>query len=496
MRKGKLTIDNFSGGWSNDFAKNASISAPQSRANTYYMGLFNINKSNYLGQIHRPIGNNPNVTWIDSLAINATKTSNNYATFICTSGTLPEISTTHSFPLSPSYWAAPSGCTSDEYKDIWTHMFYNAGSPKECTFFTYQTSTQAYIGYKFPGTVTGRVDTFQTLANLNVPHVGCVSNGNLSYITDGNWVRTYNPDNGDYNSGINLGVGYTARSLTDFGNYCAIVGDNGVNARMWLWNGTSENANFQYEIRDGSVTAIVNEGGELRVFTYGKNNTTKIKTFNGNGFSEEADWEVPTSLCTSPKHGMTDVWLNQIVWRTPDGYLWTYGSPRKNELQSGAHRVGLIDTDTNSNGCVKNLYQDRLFISMTNAGSNYICEVLGTNPYASTKGDLNIKTCLYTLPHKSTIKVIHVFFSKLTFNNPDEPSKIYFNLYSGYGTIDYLQNITIPAPATAQDFTYFPITKSIPEIDTFYLNITQSVGGVPLIIKKLVIEYEYNDNDI
>ena len=46
MRKGKITIENISGGWSNDFAKDSSISSYQTTNNTYYSGLLNINAVN------------------------------------------------------------------------------------------------------------------------------------------------------------------------------------------------------------------------------------------------------------------------------------------------------------------------------------------------------------------------------------------------------------------------------------------------------------------
>lgn len=493
---GKIRIDNFSGGWSNGFAKASTISSPSSKPNSYYSGLFNINKSNYLGQLAEPIGNNPNKESVDSLTMNAAKTSDNFAHFFCTTGVLAEMNVATSWAPGHTNWAAPAGCLTDEYKDIWTHV-YTTGA--ECVFYTYQTAGNAYVGYKFPQTATGRNDTYYALANRNVPHVGCVSVNNRSYVTDKNLVRAYDPAVGGFPTSINVGVGYTCNSIVDYGNYVAIVGNNGSNSRMWLWDGSAEFPNFQFEIRDTNVTAITNEGGSLRVFTYGKNNTTKIKTFNGSGFSEEADWEVPTSLCASPLHGMVDIWLNQIVWRTPDGYIWTYGSPRKTEIDTGANRIGIMETNTSSNGCVKNLYQDRLFVGITNLGVSYVYEVLGTNPYSSSTGAFQYKSNLYELPHKSTIKCIHLFFSIFDYVNAGASSATTINLYSGYETTDLL-NFTMPAnPYVGGSYrhTYYPVRQEIPNLDSFYLIVNHSAGAnVPFVLKKIEVEYAYDDQMI
>lgn len=506
IRRGKIVIDNFGGGWNSDFAKGANNSSPQTKPNAYYQGLFNINKSNYLGHVDEPFGNNPNKRSVDALPINAARTSNNYAHFICTNGTLPEMDVTATWAPSHSNWSAPASCATDEYKDIWTHIAPSTASTPygECVLFTYQTTGPvAYLGYKYPGTATGRSDTYQSFQNTNVPHVGCLSTLNRSYITDGQYVRYFDPLAATpfpaVGNCLNVGIGWTTVSLCDYGNYVAIVGKNGTNARMWLWDGTGTAANFQYDLRDSDVTAIVNDSGELRVFTKGKNGTTKIKTFSGSGFTEEADWEVQTSICDAPKHGMVDIWLNQIVWRTPNGYVWTYGSPRRKELTAGAHRVGILQTDTTTNGCVKNLYQDRLFVGITNGGTAYIYEVLGSNPYSTSTGNLNLRTSLYELPHNSTIKCIHMFFSKFDYVNPSTASGVTVKLYSGYETTDLLNSYVIPnGPSSAPyKFIYHPITKSIPNLDSFYLDITkQAANGVSFTLRKIIVEYAYEDGDI
>jgi len=489
MKSGKLTIKNISGGWNSDFKKSSTISAPQTSPNTYYSGLFNSSLPNYLGQIANGISENPETVGTVSLPINATKASDGYGYFIESNGLITKGGVIGSFPttFSPSSYTEPTGCLDDKWKDIWTHV---TPSGVEATFFTYQTAGNAFVGYR--EIVSGtRNNTYFTLSTTNVPHVGVVSVANQSYITDGRYVRAYNPNGASpFSEYIDVGSGWTTVSIADYGNYVAIVGNNGNTSRMWLWNGTSQDPSFQYDIRDTTVTAIINEGGTLRVFTYGKNSTTKIKTFNGSSFSEEADWEIPTTLCASPAHNMVDVWANQIVWITPDGFLWTYGSPKKNEIQSGAHRIGKMTTTSTSLGCVKNLDSDKLFIGIKSTPSQAnIYQVANNSTYQLASS--NIKTALYDLPHGASITMIRLYFSKFrTFTNSTSDF-CNVSLYHGSNPVDLL-NYSVPNNLENNDYVqYHPIKRSIQGLDTFYLDI-----DFLCIIKKIEIEFTYEDNSI
>lgn len=489
MKSGKITIKNISGGWSSDFKKSSTISAPQTAPNTYYSGLFNPSLPNYLGQITPGITENASTVTAVSLPINATRASDNYGYFIQSNGLISKGGIEGAFPatFNPIDYTQPAGCLDDKWKDIWTHI---TPSGAEATFFTYQTAGNAYVGYR--EIVSGtRSNTYFALANTNVPHVGVVSVANQSYITDGRYVRAYDPNSGTPFSGyIDVGAGWKTVSVADYGNYVAIVGNNGNTSRMWLWNGTSQDPNFQYDIRDTTVTAVINEGGVLRVFTYGKNGTTKIKTFNGTSFSEEADWEIPTTLCPSPEHNMLDVWANQIAWITPDGFLWTYGSPKKNELQTGAHRIGKLTTTTTSLGCLKNLSGDNLYIGIKSTpNQSNIYNVANNNTYRAQTS--NIKTALYELPHNASITMVRLYFSEFrTFTN-GASSSCNVSLYHGSNPVDLL-NYSVPNNLVNDYYVqYHPIKRSIQGLDTFYLDIDFSC-----IIKKIEVEFTYEDNSI
>lgn len=510
---GTISISSLEGGWINDFAK-GNASTPQTKPNTYVQGILNMNKPNYLGQISSTFGENPNTMSATELAMNAAVSKAGKGYFILRGGIIKEVDLTASWAPASNNYTAPAGTTTDQYKDIWKHVSGDTNIPAyvgaESMFFTYQTASNAYCNY-FPTATpatrgSGGQFPFQ-FTYTSVPHVGVKSVNNQSYVTDGNYLRAYDPLTNAWTS-INVGLGTTLVSVADYGNYVAAVGGDGTNSWLFLWTGTAATVpNYKYEIRDTNVTAIVNEGGDLRVFTYGKNGTTKIKTFSGNGFSEEGDFETPTSLCSSPIHGQVDVWLNQIVWKgyqsisgvVTDGYIWTYGSVRKNEVLTGAHRVGKVTTTntttTDTVGCVKNLYTDNLYIGIKDTTSTYkIYNVKADTSYASTATS-NLKTALYPLPRNSTIERIQFYFSDYTVPGTSASgSSLTCSLYADYNYTTDLLNFSIPINDTTGSSTiyYYPIVKSIPNLDTFYMNINFTF----CTIKKIDITYSYMEGDI
>lgn len=492
MKTAKLTLDDFTGGWSNDFAK-GSASSPQTKANTYYTGFFNPFKPNYLGQVSNAFAQNPLALPTGTLAVNATVAKDSSGVvrgfFMMSDGIIKEFYLATTWYGAVTDWTAPVGCTTDGYKDIWKHVKPVTGD--ESLFFTYQDGANAYVGYAPTANIASRVNTYKTLTYLSVPHVGCVSVNNQSYVTDKHILWAYDPLTGTWSS-INCGLGITLKSVCDYGNYVATVGDNGTSSWLFLWDGASATVpTYKYEIRDTNVTAVVNEGGTLRVFTYGKNGTTKIKTFSSNSFDEEADFEAPASLCPSPSHGMVDVWMNYITWAGEEGDIWAYGSPRKNEVGSGAHKVGKVTASTV--GCVKNLYQNILYVGATN-GSNFIYNVKPDESYSSSLTS-NVRTSLYSLPHNSTIENIQFFFSKYTVPGQSASGSTFeVSVYKGYDTAEIL-NFSIPENAglTASTLSYFPITQSIPEVDTFYMDM--NFTGI-VTLRKVIVTYSYEENDL
>jgi len=479
MKTGYIDLKDIDGGWSFGFTKSSGRSALSKKPGTYYTGLFSNTRIGYEGLISPAYGEIVVGTGINSLLVNATTASDGNGYAIGTNGEIVQISLPTGIGVT---FIAPTSVINDQYKDIWTHV---DTSGNDALFFTYQTPTNAYVGYKQVSSVT-RNDTFITLTNRNVPHVGVVSAGNKSYITDGNLIRAYDPAVGAVTANVNVGLGWKTVSAADYGEYCAILGTKGNNARVWLWNGTGTSYNFQYEIRDTTASAIVNEGGVLKVFCSGKNGTTKIKTFS-NGFSEEADFEVDSTYSDSPAHGMTDIWMNQIAWRTQNGDFWTYGAIKKDLYRTGAHRVGEITTDQ-SQGFVKNLYGSNLYFCKK-IGSVYTLSYL--SPLSSPNLNSSIVSDLYKLPHKSTIQYIEVFFANYVVSgNSTAGSSFALSLYKGKETEDQV-NASIPLDDNLQNTNiyYYPIRKKVADVDTFYVSVTFNA-----VIENIRIHYAFEDN--
>jgi hypothetical protein len=491
LQRDTITISNIGGGWLRDFAKGPA-SSPLTKLYSYYTGLFNLFKPNFLGRISNAIAENPVLMSSVTLPINGTLGSNNHAYVILSNGIIKDFDASVSWSGVSTDWAAPASCEDNEYKDLWKHV---NPTGLESVLFTYQTATNAYLGHAQVGNIVNRNNTYFTFTNRNVPHVGCKSVGNQSFITDGQYLQRYDP-NAASPTGlrINMGSGWVLCSVVDAGNYVAVVGNDGTNARMWLCVAADVLPTFQYDIRDTTVTAIVNEGGILKVFTKGKNGTTKIKIFNGRGFSEEADWEVPTSLCEPPKHNMVDVFMNQIVWKTPDAYLWTYGSPLKDEVTTGAHRVGLLTTlGAVSNGMVKNLFGNSLFVGMLRGTDEYIYQVKADESYSATVTSM-LKTALYELPTNSSIESIEFFFSDYTQPGPSSSgSSLSVQGYKSYDTDPFVDH-DMPANAEAPMSVYrYPIPgATVGDIDSFYLD----MQFTNCTIKKIEVIYSYETQDL
>lgn len=490
MRTNTIQLNDINGGWSFGFSKPTNRSAPSSRSGTYYSGILSNTRSGYEGMMGSAYSETALTgSSINSLLVNATTASDGNAYAIGQNGEIVQINLPSSIGTT---YTAPSGVTTDSYKDIWTHVEPLTGV--ESLFFTYQTSGNAYIGYKQVNSST-RNDTYVTLTNKNVPHVGVVSANNKSYITDGNIIRAYDPAIGGTTT-VNVGLGWTAVSVADAGDYCAIVGNlssmsavGGARSRLWLWNGSGTSYNFQYDIRDVTVTSVTNEGGVIKVFCTGKNGTTKIKTFSGQNFSEEADFEVDSNYSDSPSHGMVDIWMNQLAWRTQSGYVWTYGSIKKDQFLTGGSRISQITTDT-SQGFVKNLYGSNLY-TCKKVGSTYT--VVYINPSSSGNLSSSIRTNLYQLPHKSTIEYIEVIFANFTIAGNSTSGNVFtLNLYQGDETTSQI-TASVPSDNALQGtkLYYYPIRQKLSDVDTFYMDITWT--GV---IKNIIVHYAYEDNAI
>lgn len=518
MKKGKINID-WSGGIATVFNWSQNFPQDISKQGTFASGAFN-----YLGVgaafsssiSFSKMGTITPVTQEDASfnlpasaeAINFTSssaTSNRTINTILTSGQIVEFIGYYAgqnFPPTNVTRAAPASF-STAY-DIWTHVEYNAGAPREVAFFTYETFSTAYLGWKILDSNT-RNDTFQILGGagfLTFPKVGCVSVGNKTYITNRNYIATYNPDTGSFNAqSINLGFGYIAKSVVDYGAYVAIVGDNGNQARLWLWDGVSASFNFQYELRDTRAVSVTNLNGILKIFTSGNGNfaRTKIKSFSGSDNFGVSDWESPTILAPN-RHSAVCNWRGMMMWKTSLGAIFIYGSPIPNEYPNAVFQIGQLSNAiqyANSSG-IKNVDGDDVLMGHLTGASTY--QVVRYNNGVSS-GIISFASMVYTLPHRSTITKMHIYFSNFNQINANEIPGIQFKLFTNR-TSNAKFVKTIPGygatfPAENDQLKYYCIQQSVPDANCFRISVDQTApNNLGVSISRIEVDYEYVDFDV
>src|SRR5205085_8541740 len=145
-----------------------------------------------------------------------------------------------------------------------------------------------YLGYKTLA-LGGGNDTFMTLTK-GVPHV--IFSGpsaNDIGITNGQYIATVTISGAMASAttntqALNTGSGWVLSSGTTFNNYCAVTGyrssidsthGNQNESRMWQWNFYSPDPLIITTIPDNYVSKVLNDNGMLKIWTQGRNNTTK-----------------------------------------------------------------------------------------------------------------------------------------------------------------------------------------------------------------------------
>lgn len=324
------------------------------------------------------------------------------------------------------------------------------------------------------------------------------------YVTNGAKIGAYDPVANRANANaLDFGGGMITTSGCLYGNYSAIVGyrvsslspSTASESKLWLWDGFSPSFNFVYDIEDFYVSKVLNRNGQIYVYTYGANNTLKLKRFTGEGFEILAETPLVTA---APLHGAVDVYLNHIIAGNSTGEIFQYGSPNDNTYPQGFHSVSAL----NDVGMVKNMRQNILYIGDHN-GSAYTIQKTNLAKF-KTGGSTScyLKTLVYPLPTYSNITGIKVYLSQ--FGSGASLGVAMFNGYTDQdirGTNDLVyQNansfsILSFANLGATQYIYIPIT--IPSINSFYMIFTfnhVNTDDAAAIVRKVEVEYEYAPN--
>jgi hypothetical protein len=494
VKTGKLTLENLTGGWSKDFTSGIS----RAIGNYNYSKGFGIHFSRpgYLGDMSSsPDFSNENNSENHGYFIAGVNTSTGNTYLVTNKGFVYKKTTSYFIYLTNLAFGIETNLTG-----VWIHI-NTAG--EECLFYTTVSSTPKWslINVKIsdldtvtPGaTVTSNLmqDFSATTEELTYFRKGIVGPANKSYILNGGYISTYDPvTNVVSATSLLLGKGWVVTSITNFGNYVAIVGNRSAgSSRLWLWDGSSTNVNFAYEIKDFYSSCVINDGGALYVFTKGKNNTTKLRAFTGNDFAQAPIWEYPTNVIGNPPtQDNVEFYFNQVFWYTDTGNLFSFGSPVPNVFQSGLHNIGDFGT---GGGMCKNLVEDKLFlgnVDLSNTKTILTSTSLSNSVNFLTSPGIFISK-LYTLPHKANIENIQVYFSD--FSNNYSSFKI--ELFKQRDEVtDLLQADTLRTTTEEPSIYYYSVGKKVPKVDDFYIKVTMTSCSV----RKIEIDYSYEEGVI
>jgi hypothetical protein len=307
---------------------------------------------------------------------------------------------------------------------IWTHMdstgaerVYVAGNLNGNVYNLKRMNTD--------GTNLVTVRNVAQTAGPMAKHRGVVGLLNRSYITNGGYIATYDPVlNVSNDNKLYLGIGWETTSIRQYGNYMAITGyKSDSSSRLWLWDGSSEYPNFQYEINDRYATCYV-EGEKLLIFTNGRNKTTKLYIFKNSDIGGKPFWETSSYAINPngyvPEQGSVCSFKNGVHWRGPNNAMFCY---QENYDVYGVHNIysaNLYEVTGADTGLCKSLYNESLFVSgsstNTNAGSRSVLSTYGIDPntYSTENNGTYFSFPSKVLPHGSTVKYVKFLFTEFT----------------------------------------------------------------------------------
>ena len=345
----------------------------------------------------------------------------------------------------------------------------------------------------FMSTVAAHADSGTTL-NLAVPHRMVEGPDGKLYITNGRYVAQYDGANGS-NGTINktkydLGVGWIAQDVRAYGNFLAIAaiksGGNYINysfasqCRVNLWNMTESGLGLVYEIEDSYISAIYVANNRLFAWTSLKSNTQKLWEFDGQKFVPRWETAVFTTL---PYPQQIEVYKNLLCWVTSGGQILGM------DLDTGGvHTPFFLNdgtTDATTAGFLKNTDQSKLFLGGLYS-STYKTSYLTANSTGFATGGKDIRTRIYPLGFKATIKRFRFFLSQLATS-----AQVQFSLFknftaTGVGGGSDLLNLTLDN-TTYGAITEYELERTIPSVSAFWLNM-RLTGQVSV----LAVEIDYD----
>jgi hypothetical protein len=509
---GKIIIENLFGGWADTFQGGPVV--VEGEDNQYTKGAnMALNRPGFEGHLapgYTLTALTDASTNVTALPLNGVVDSAGNTTVVLANGRVVNFPIVSQI-ISTTDAHTPTGAAASVYSDIVIYPKASTSNPPSTTgvdeyvFWSYETSTYGDVALrkKSSGVYTDAyLTTLGTQTNgtalvVSVPHPMLVGQDNNLYIGNGRFLASHDPTTAIVNyQALDLKPGWTVSALSNYQNYIAILaykasidgsGFSKSEAKMFLWDGFSPSWNFEYYVRDNYASNILYDGTELFVISQGRNQTTKLKHFNGSGF--DTWFENSTgAIFNSPYIGGSDLFLNHIFWTPQAGNgLNCYGSPSE-KYPKGFHRV-----EANAAGMVKNLGTNQLFVGSNTSG--FTINVVNLNGYAANN-TATWTSKLYKLPTNSTVTAIKFYHSQ--FGNNAQYVAAFGRDYEtvAFSGDQLIANVT----GTTTTTTYYAqASKTYDNVNSFRIQLSwthANATDTAAIIRRIEVDYNQDEGNI
>ena len=524
-KQGTITIEKPFGGWSPTISGAASSTPSASvegKTNQYAyskaISLFRLEKLGHIapGEVMSQITDSS--TRINQLPLNgAVASANGFSYFVLKNGRLVQtnnsgISTTNHDDISPAAPNHGGHSVSTTHNGDMLILKDAQATPVEYVIWSWEDGTDADVALMNTDRTGLDHDWFSTLSGgavlrRNVPLKMCQGPTGDVYGTNGQYLFSVVMSAGTAltaatasTQALNLGAGWVGSGITVYKDFVATCGHKEVTStssitrssvRVWLWRTVAGEFPFVYDIPDNFANGIFFDGVDLKVITQGRNNTMKIWKFTGSGFV--LDFESPfIAMNGLTIQGGLELYQDSMhfVGDTNRVYQWYGGLHNRMVLSDGTNEAVAV-------GMLKNLYQGQLFAGVEISGSAYrvFYQDQFTEYYANTS---DFRTRLYSLPYRSTITEVRLYFSQFGAGASFQASlfKNYTEISVGTTGTDMLAGRGTFTNAANGAINEAKIKVSIPDVSSFYMNFRfghASVTNTAAILRKAEVDYITNE---
>ncbi len=393
----------------------------------------------------------------------------------------------------------------------------------------YRTSTDEYVIYSFNddtdadvgrrtkstgGYVDNWLSTVPTQVHgstltKGVPHKMAMGPDGKIYITNGQYLAQFDITTNtiDYQA-MNYGAGFVATGFDIFENKIAAVAYQATTyitsyarseSRCFFWDGVGTFYQSVFDLEDNYVSGIRATSQGLFAFTSGRNNTTKVKRFNGTGFTTIFE---SAQIGNPPRQGSIDTFQGMPHFVAANGAAL-------NVIDGQAfHSRTLVTTDGQTSpadcGMVKNLASNELYVGRDKGSSTYDIVKIDQSGYYM---NATFRDSIRSFPHprqragakvlydtrQGTIRKIVIYLSQW-----GTGASLLLSLFKNYapvsvgGANDLLNKTIAYADYPGASSISVKVTGAL-NVDTFLLNLIwnhASPSNTAAIIRKIDIYWD------